>query len=176
MMRRAYYHYGDRPKCGPPWPTDSLEMTGDRRSAADTAEMRAIATLIAALAVIAAGCSTTVLTLDVGTCFDDPETFEEVTDVPVVDCAEPHDNEVMANFDIPGDSYPGDTAVTEAAQNGCLERFEPYVGLDYASSIYDIGWLTPTADSWAGGDREVICFVYHVNFEKITGSVQGTAA
>lgn len=131
--------------------------------------------LIIAMAVVAAGCNS-VLTLDVGTCFDDPDTFQEVTDVPVVDCSEPHDNEVIANFDIPDGPYPGDSVVTSAAEDGCLERFEPYVGIDYASSVYVIGWLTPTASSWDGGDREVICFASHVNDEKITGSVRGSAA
>jgi len=131
--------------------------------------------LLLALGLIT-GCASGVLTLDVGTCFDDPESFDEVTDVPVVDCADPHDNEVIGNFDLPDGGYPGDDVVADRAQTGCLGRFEPYVGVDYASSIYDLGWFTPTADSWDAGDREVICFVYAVDFSRIEGSVRGSAA
>lgn len=140
--------------------------------------MRNIALALALALVIGllAGCSSGVLTLDVGTCFDDPESFEEVTDVPIVDCAEPHDNEVIATFDLPDGGYPGDSVVTERARTGCLERFEPYVGVPYASSVYDLGWFTPTSASWDVGDREVICFVYDVDFAKTEGSARGSAA
>lgn len=138
--------------------------------------MRYVVIVILISAGALAACTASVLTLDVGTCFDDPESFDEVTDVPVTDCADPHDNEVFSTFDIPDGDYPGDEAVNAAAENGCLAAFEPYVGLDYASSVYDIGWFTPTQDSWDAGDREVICFVYEVTFAKITGSVQGSAA
>ena len=142
----------------------------------DTPAMRYVLIVILLAAGTLTACTASVLTLDIGTCFDDPESFDEVTDVPVVECGEPHDNEVFTTFDIPGDEYPGDDAVNNAAENGCLAGFEPYVGLDYASSVYDIGWFTPTQDSWDTGDREVICFVYEVTFAKITGSVQGSAA
>lgn len=132
--------------------------------------------ILVAACMVTAACSTSVLTLETGTCFDDPESFEEVTDVPVVDCSEPHDNEVIGSFDLPAGGYPGDAAVAARAEEGCLVRFEPYVGIDFPSSTYDLGWFTPTSASWDGGDREVICFVYDVSLAKITGSVAGSAA
>lgn len=132
--------------------------------------------ILVAACLVTAACAASVLTLETGTCFDDPESFEEVTDVPVVDCAEPHDNEVIASFDLPTGGYPGDAVVTSRAEEGCLVRFEPYVGIDFASSIYDLGWFTPSSESWDAGDREVICFVYDVTLAKITGSVAGSAA
>ena len=146
-----------------------------RSESVDTPGMRIRHLLLAiSLGLLAVACSS-VLSLEVGTCFDDPETFTEVTDVPIVDCAEPHDNEVIANFDIAGATYPGDDTVNRQAEVGCLERFEPYVGTAYADSIYEIGWLTPTASSWDdAGDREVICFVYDLTLAKITGSVEGS--
>ena len=132
--------------------------------------------ILVAAGALAAGCAAGVLTLETGTCFDDPESFEEVTDVPVVDCSEPHDNEVIGSFDLPDGEYPGDSAVTSLAEGGCLERFEPYIGIDFPTSVYDLGWFTPSTDSWDVGDREVICFVYDVTLAKITGSVAGTGA
>jgi hypothetical protein len=43
----------------------------------------------------------------------------------------------------------------------------------YEKSIYDIGWLLRTEETWAAGNREVIRFGYHIDFEKITGSMNG---
>ena len=127
---------------------------------------------IVALALGASACSGEVLSLEVGTCFDDPETFEEVSDVPEVDCAEPHDNEVIGLHQLADGDFPGEEIVAIDADTACVATFEDYLGIDYLESIYDFGWLVPTADSWAGGDREVICFAYDAEFAKITGSVR----
>ncbi len=124
-------------------------------------------------AVVLAACSASVLKLDVGTCFDDPETFDQVEDVPVVDCDDPHDNEVIANHDLMGDDYPGQEQVENRATQICYDRFSDYLGISYEASMYEIGWLFPTQETWAAGDREVICFAYDLALEKITGSING---
>ncbi len=124
-------------------------------------------------ALVLAACSGSVLKLDIGTCFDDPETFDQVEDVPVVDCDDPHDNEVIANVDLTGDDYPGQDQVENRATQICYEEFSDYVGISYEASMYDIGWLFPTAETWAAGDREVICFAYDLTLAKITGSING---
>lgn len=136
--------------------------------------VRVLAPILLVLAMLVVGC-TSVLTLDVGTCFDDPDDFAEVTDVPVVECADPHDNEVIGVFDIPGDEFPGETVVNDAAERGCLDAFSTYIGVPYEDSIYDIGWFGPTEDSWSIGDREVICFAYRVDLAEITRSIRGAA-
>ena len=90
---------------------------------------------ICALALLAGACSTAVARNDdgtilargrlavfamrVGDCFDDPDELVsgetlELDEVLAVPCAEPHDNEVFALFDLPdGESapYPGDDFV-----------------------------------------------------------------
>ncbi|MFV1971161.1 MAG: septum formation family protein [Acidimicrobiia bacterium] len=137
---------------------------------------RSVMAVLVVVALVASACSASVLKLDVGTCFDDPETLEQVEDVPIVDCAEPHDNEVFANVDLTGGDYPGQEQVENRATQICYDNFSDYVGIAYEQSIYDIGWLFPTAETWAVGDREVICFAYDVNFEKITGSINGIGA
>ena len=134
---------------------------------------RSIVAGVATAVFALAGCSSTVLELEVGTCFDDPESFEEVEDVPLVDCSVPHDNEVIANEDLTGSDYPGQDQVENRASQICYDNFSDYVGIAYEESLYDIGWLFPTEESWAVGDREVICFAYDINLEKITGSVNG---
>ena len=133
------------------------------------------AALLVAGALLLVACSASVLTLDVGTCFDDPTVLTEVAaeDVPIVECDVPHDNEVFANQDLTGEEFPGGDAVANRADQLCLGSFDAYVGEPYETSIYEFSWLAPSAESWAVGDREVICFAYDLSLEKITGSVNG---
>ena len=89
----------------------------------------------------------------VGDCFDDEGVFSqgnsEVSKVPGIPCAQPHDNEVYA---------------------------VSFVGKDYASSTLDIATLYPSRDSWnRQTDREVVCVVFDVNAKKLVGSVKGLA-
>jgi len=135
-----------------------------------------LALAVVALSLLAASCGGEVLTLEVGTCFDDPESFEEVSDVPRVDCPEPHDNEVIALRQLEGSSFPGDDVVAGLADELCIVAFDGYIGVPYEDSLYEFGWLVPTSASWDAGDREVICFIYDPTFAKITGSVLGVAA
>ena len=125
------------------------------------------------VALVLASCGGSILTLDVGTCFDDPPSFADVTDVPVVSCDEPHDNEVIGLLELGGSTYPGNEVVGARAEEGCIDAFEPYVGIAYAESIYDVGWFAPTADSWSIGDREVLCFAFDLTGSKTEGSIMG---
>lgn len=134
-----------------------------------------------ALAVALAACSAgNVFSLDVGTCFDDVEEFSEegsgeVADVPIVECSEPHDNQVFAKFDLPDGDFPGQAGVQASAEDGCIERFEDFVGLAYADSRYVASSLTPTDQTWGDGDREVVCFLYDIDLQKLEGTAEGTA-
>lgn len=132
-------------------------------------------------ALLAAGCGQEdVFSLEPGTCFQDvaavsEEGGGEVAEVPVVDCDEPHDNEVFATFDLAHEEFPGDTAVREAADDGCQQRFEDYVGTDYPTSRFVSSHLVPTERTWAGqGDREVVCFLYDMDLQKLEGSAEGS--
>lgn len=110
--------------------------------------------------------------VQIGDCFDD-EAFEstEVSEIPGVPCAEPHDNEVYATFDISG-SWPGDEAVEEMAFQGCFDRFASAIGRPYEDSVIDYTAIYPSEGSWKRlDDREVICVGYHMEFEKLTGSI-----
>lgn len=125
-------------------------------------------------AIVAAG-SVDAFQMRVGDCFDDGSTFssEEVDSVPGVPCSQPHDNEVYAVFDVSATTFPGDK-MADVAHEGCLERFEAFVGKDYESSSLDIASIYPTSDSWHGhNDREVVCAVYDVEAKKLTGTVKG---
>ena len=105
-----------------------------------------------------------------------PETY--VLGVDRVDCAEPHLLEVFAIFDLPdAPTYPGDHELDAAAYDGCIERFEPYVGAPYfdPDTAYDVGHATPTLVTWeAEGDRTVICWTFPRNRLPLEGSARSS--
>ena len=43
------------------------------------------------------------------------------------------------------------------ADDACRTPFEEFVGTDYQSSIWYITSVTPSEETWAEGDREIIC-------------------
>lgn len=115
-------------------------------------------------------------TIQVGDCFNDRSTSaDQVSDVPGVPCSEPHDNQVYGTFDLTMKKFPGEDRVNELADEGCLDRFEPAIGATFEESVLMITTLTPSRGSWTqAGDREVICVAYHMELNKLTGSVLGT--
>ncbi|KQO11876.1 hypothetical protein ASF06_04460 [Agreia sp. Leaf244] len=115
-----------------------------------------------------------VFTVAVGDCFNDVSS-EEISEVPVVPCDQPHDFEAYSAFDLAGDDFPGDDAVTQQAGDGCTPAFAEFNGVGYDDSTLYLGYLLPTEDSWTEqGDREVLCYIYEENV-KTTGTLQGAA-
>jgi hypothetical protein len=134
--------------------------------------------MILVMGLLLAACSGNVFDLAVGDCFDDGDMVlgdvEELSDVPLVECDQPHDNEVYAVVTVEGDRFPGEVTIQGRADEMCLDAFEPFVGFDYETSVLDFGWLVPTAETWEFGDRVIACFVYRMDLEKVTGTLQGT--
>jgi hypothetical protein len=92
---------------------------------------------------------------EVGTCFDETEGFPEAK------CDEAHDAEVFVRIDHPDQvAYPGEGAIKEWAEPLCYGQFEPYTGVPYEESLLDFGYLYPTQQGWAAGDREVLCYLF----------------
>ena len=113
--------------------------------------------------------------MHVGDCFDDWGTEDEVLEVPGVPCADPHDNEVYATFDITGDGWPGEEEIEFEANEGCYDRFERAIGKTYKESVIDFTPIYPSSDSWKErNDREVICVAFHMEYDKLTGTVIGS--
>lgn len=112
-----------------------------------------------------------VFELAVGDCVID-ETQGEISETTKVPCDTPHLSEVYHLFDLPAGDFPQPEALGTAVEQGCLAAFESYVGLDYDSSEYAFSWLEPTPDSWASGDREVVCMLTTQDDSKITGSLR----
>lgn len=83
----------------------------------------------------------------------------------VVSCRGGHDLEVFASFSLadrefpntePG-AYPGQQRVVDAADQGCTDQL---TALGEGSAGYGVVVVWPTAQSWASGDREVVCAAY----------------
>ena len=115
--------------------------------------------------------------LRVGDCFDDSDDYSgEIDTLAGVPCADPHDNEVYAVFDLTVSEFPEGDAMSQMAFDACMNRFNSFVGVDYESSSLDILTLYPTRESWElQGDREVVCAVFEMNAKKLTGSARNTS-
>lgn len=112
--------------------------------------------------------------IQLGDCLNGATTglIESMEGVP---CTTPHDVEVYHAFNLGDGPYPGDASITESAGNGCMAAFEPFVGHEYETSIYDISYLYPSLDSWTElDDREVLCLMDNYDGTKKIGSAQNT--
>ncbi|WP_075827931.1 septum formation family protein [Cellulosimicrobium sp. CUA-896] len=127
-------------------------------------------------AIVEAEANADVFSITVGDCTNDGDVdATEVSSVEAVPCDEPHDNEVYAAFDVDGDEFPGTDEIQVIADERCLAEFEPFVGISYDVSRLGYWPMTPTESSWGQGDREVLCLVFDVDLEKLTGSAEGLA-
>jgi hypothetical protein len=91
----------------------------------------------------------------VGQCFDEDDDLTEAN------CDGRHFAEVFLLVDHPDQiGYPGDRAVAEWAEPVCYGAFEQYTGVAYEQSPLDFGYLYPTSEGWAAGDREVVCYIF----------------
>ncbi len=119
---------------------------------------------------------TSVFDLNVGDCINSDALNGTVTDVGTLDCAAPHDYEVFHAFDVPDGDFPGDAGL-QAAGEECFTEFEAFVGTAYAESALYVQTLTPTPESWGGGDREILCMLYATPDAGVTVTPsQGSAA
>lgn len=123
----------------------------------------------------AEGEATSVFELNAGDCFDN-EDEGIIEEVVRLDCASSHEYELYAAVDHSAgadEAFPGDTDMTAFAESECIERFDGFVGASYETSELFIYYLQPTADTWAEGDREVLCALYLPDSD-LEGSMEGS--
>ncbi len=102
-------------------------------------------------------------------------TASEVESLQAVPCADEHDLEVYALFEMPEGDFPGTQAVDAAADAGCLSRFDAYVGLAYADSVYAYTYLTPLESGWNQiDDREIVCMLARIDGEPNVGTAENS--
>ena len=171
--------YGAPPP-GPPsyaMPAGAPAQKRSRRSA-----WIALGVLIVIAVVIVGGVALTrnsstgdVTDLQVGDCIDTPaEGTTTVSEVQHQPCSDPHDAEVVYIVADTSSSYPGADYFTTVADQVCGDQLSLYLATDFsARDDVDGGFFYPTTDSWAGGDRDVRCYVYRTDNLKLVGSIKG---
>ena len=98
----------------------------------------------------------------------------ELSEIPTVDCAEPHDGEVLLTYDLPEGAFPGQEAIDGVVDSQCKPQFETYLGSPWEESQrFDLFTVYPTEQSWGSGDREVLCIVYTMDGSTVTGTFEG---
>lgn len=116
--------------------------------------------------------------LRVGDCYQPVEDVDDQSLLAaiIVPCEQPHLAEVFGVDDLEGGPdapFPGVDVIDDDAIDICDAAFEAYVGVALDNSRYSYVYYTPTEQSWAGGDRVVMCSVDDRGRE-LEGSVQGT--
>jgi len=76
-------------------------------------------------------------------------------------------------------TFPGESAITLRTITECNSAFLSYVGVPFTSTPYRYADVAPDANSWASGDRRVLCVAYrptasHPNGEGLDKSIKGT--
>ncbi len=116
---------------------------------------------------------TNVFTLAVGDCLVDPGSEGEVSEVPVVPCEQPHTGEIFYAHIMTNPALPAEAEMQGIVDTECVGRFEGFVGIPYEDSALSVSWLSPTAESWDAGDRELLCIVNGPSNE-VVGSLANT--
>jgi hypothetical protein len=120
--------------------------------------------------------------LEPGDCFDridDPEASARA--VWLIECPRPHSHEVYEVLPYEGDGaaggtpYPGTAVVRDWSEQACYDRFEDFVGVRWTLSELDIEVWWPSEESWARGDRTVICGVVSTSGDRLEGTQRGVA-
>jgi hypothetical protein len=119
----------------------------------------------------AAGGDVKVQQLKTGQCLNGLEESSAIRNLPVVPCAQPHEGEVFAVFELADGDYPGDQAVAKLAEDGCVDRLETSAPKAADNPDLEIYFLHPTRSSWRLGDQGVTC-VAMSSTGKVTGSIQ----
>ncbi|MBV9831636.1 MAG: septum formation family protein [Marmoricola sp.] len=102
-----------------------------------------------------------------GDCIRDITPADSGDAVTRVDCSKKHLDEVYAIFDLPQRRWPGETVVERGADQGCNDRFAPYVGKSEDDSDLEISEYYPLEETWSA-DHRVICIL------EIPGDSTGT--
>lgn len=111
-----------------------------------------------------------VASLEVGDCFSRAPD-DEVVDVTVVSCEQPHTDEVYTVLTLrnrAGAPYPAD--LDDRAEDGCYDAFVTFVGVVPEESDYAYDWYVPSEAAWAAGERRIPCVATEPDGKPTSGS------
>ncbi len=122
--------------------------------------------------------------LEIGQCFNEGSWYDENLDRRVdltatVDCDAEHQSEVYHEADFPapnGAPFPGEDKMTEWSTQLCYDAFSEFVDTEYEVSLYEIGFVQPTQDTFehpVGRHRRVFCYVFDAGGDWLSGTAEG---
>ena len=109
--------------------------------------------------------------LTVGQCLLVPLN-SQVNSVATTECTEAHTGEVYSVTTLKNDTMPSRDEMDELVHNTCYETFEAYVGTSPEETTLDYTAMSPTKQTWAKGDREIVCIAVRTDDEQLTASVR----
>ncbi|HKF30977.1 MAG TPA: septum formation family protein [Jatrophihabitantaceae bacterium] len=99
--------------------------------------------------------------LHVGDCIDPAPTGSgSVYTMPVVSCAQAHDQEVFVSRNLSPAPWPGDAALDARTEKLCTTEFARFIGIAIDESLLDFDYYFPDKESWQGGDHLVLCLAF----------------
>ena len=96
----------------------------------------------------------------------------QVNSVATTECTEAHTGEVYSVTTLKNDTMPSRDEMDELVDNTCYETFEAYVGTSPEETTLDYTAMSPTKQTWAKGDREIVCIAVRTDDEQLTESVR----
>src|SRR5918993_400954 len=82
----------------------------------------------------------TVFAIGEGDCVEADPTAESdvVSEVPTIDCEEPHHSEVFHTYTIDADEMPSAAEIEGIVEDQCVSEFESFVGMSYDQSALEV--------------------------------------
>ena len=96
----------------------------------------------------------------------------QVNSVATTECTEAHTGEAYSVTTLKNDTMPSRDEMDELVYNTCYETFEAYVGTSPEETTLDYTAMSPTKQTWAKGDREIVCIAVRTDDEQLTASVR----
>jgi hypothetical protein len=91
-----------------------------------------------------------------------------------VDCASPHQIELIAVIASTATSFPSEGEWQAMSASDCHAAFLEYVGRPFDRSRDNLVWWGPSSDGWSAGNHDLVCGVYAPSGQTLSGSVKGT--
>ena len=99
--------------------------------------------------------------LKVGDCLPKvPRAVDYTVHLKEAPCSDPHRAEVYSVWDLGRGHYPSVNRLVDRSDEGCLERFQSFVGDAYDWSNLEFTYLMPDEEDWHNHWRKVTCVVY----------------
>ncbi|WP_159623094.1 septum formation family protein [Ruania rhizosphaerae] len=106
--------------------------------------------------------------LTVGQCLDAYELGDP--EMPLADCADPHQFEVFAQEESAEEDYPGEEEMTTAGDEFCRESLLAELPEDLDTTPVVYRTISPSPETWETGDRRLTCIVGVDEGYTMTGS------